>query len=164
MWKCKWAGAAWIVALSTGCAFEDSTGREDLDGTTPVPADAGADADQHPSATPALGTLIEAQAQDARPRVCVSFDAEGVVSSMDEFECETAYLIHECAPDDCPWVHCGGCLLYVNEPEDGELTLWARPDGTECHVFAGTYAVTKALACRSAEPTCPDPSARDCGR
>lgn len=66
------------------------------------------------------GTLVSATAgPDAQSSLCVSVDAKsGEVRSIDGLTCTVAWQMHECTPDDCPWLDCGGCLFHLDRTSD----------------------------------------------
>jgi hypothetical protein len=95
----------------------------------------------------AAGELIEAYAPGARARICVTSAADGSVERIDELECARADFMHECAPGDCPWVSCGGCLLHVERESSGATLLEARLASGGCSALAGAYCVDPTISC-----------------
>lgn len=97
------------------------------------------------------------RADPARASICVSIDADGNVDAIDQFPCTVAVGMRECAPNDCPWVECGGCLVHVErsgdhleDPMDRDAHPWilsAVRGGKTCEVFAGKYEVYADASC-----------------
>ncbi len=93
------------------------------------------------------GELVESLAASARASVCVTTDAAGAITHVDEFACSTATWMHDCAPNDCRWLQCGACLLRVESAGDGHRRLKARLGTSPCEALAGTYDVDDDAAC-----------------
>lgn len=65
------------------------------------------------------GTLVSsATSSETRTSICLSVDPNGQVLAVDGLSCTIAWDVHECAPDDCPWLDCGGCLLRLDQTSD----------------------------------------------
>lgn len=102
------------------------------------------------------GTLVSATAgPDARTSICVSVDPNGQVLTVDGLSCTVAWDMHECAPDDCPWLDCGGCLLRLDQTSDslqhdndraGPPWVLSGRFGS-CKAFDGDYQVFADAEC-----------------
>lgn len=92
------------------------------------------------------GSRIESFVETARTSICVSV-LSGTVIQIDELACTVETSMHECAPDDCPWIRCGGCLLHAHEDDSGSLILKARLDGGACPELGAIYEVRLDEAC-----------------
>lgn len=139
--------------LCVGCVGAPDGGESDEPAEPAVALDA--EPDHAPSVsfresletTPGRARLLERYARGARETVCIEVDGSGAIATMDEWSCAPAVWMHECAPDDCPWVECGGCLLYLEQKQGAPWTLTAHMDSHQCRVFAGKYAIEVGASC-----------------
>lgn len=151
-------GALVLACSSVGCVAASDVREEGEDPTealpTPEPASGRATHVDRPQEGGALGSgkLVEAFGRSARASLCVSLDAAGDINALDEVSCETAWLVHECTSDECPWVSCGDCLFRIERPNDGPWVMTPRPGNDSCAPFNGRYEIQVDSACQTALP------------
>ncbi|MCK6532424.1 MAG: hypothetical protein L6Q84_05570 [Polyangiaceae bacterium] len=161
--------AAPALLFCLGC-----TGAVERDDRGPGTVSGPPAATAEPSATPApshrgrgtgpqlgRGSLVPTGGEDdpaTRESICVSVGADGNIDRIDEVSCTLATEMHECAPNDCPWIRCGDCLIHVDRPSDylddptgrsgPPWLLNATWGAGTCTAFAGTYEVYADATCR----------------
>jgi hypothetical protein len=93
------------------------------------------------------GTLVEARGEHARANVCAAVDASGNITRIDDFDCRPAYEVHGCTANDCPWLRCGECLMYVYARDDGSFFVAPPKNGSYCDELDGGYELSSATTC-----------------
>jgi len=99
------------------------------------------------------------QVSPARPSICISVDGRGEIESIDGLECRIATEMHDCSPQGCPWLECGGCLFHVDargehlerstERAGPPWRLSGLGGEAACAAFQGSYAIYADPECAS---------------
>jgi hypothetical protein len=114
------------------------------------------------------GTLMEGcpendwqkcQVSQAQSSICVTVDGRGEFESIDGLRCRIATEMHDCGPEECAWLDCGGCLFHVDMRGEylerqsnhaGPPWLLSGVGGdAACAAYQGTYAIYADPECAS---------------